>query len=85
MLHPLGLPHIGGAAHVVGVYPSNGGRTAQGHVHVHRRTTVEYPAVADAMLATSIPTLEAHAGPVADPMIEADFSNYVSQPVFRRS
>src|SRR5215471_3972037 len=48
----LGLLHIGGYAHFVWAYPPNCGRTAQRHVQVHRRTTVEYLTVADAMIET---------------------------------
>jgi len=52
MVHPLGLLYIGGAAHFVWAYPPNFGRTAYRHVQVHRRTTEEYSAVADAMMET---------------------------------
>ena len=52
MVHPLGLLHIGGAAHCLWAYPPNFGRTAHRHVQVHRRATVAYPTVADAMIET---------------------------------
>jgi hypothetical protein len=52
MVHPLGLLHIGGAAHCIWAYPPNFGRTAHRHVQVHRRTIVAYPTVADAVIET---------------------------------
>src|SRR4029434_773279 len=55
MVPPLGLLHIGRAAHCLWAYPPNVGRTAHRHVHVHRRTTVAYPTVADAMIETKKP------------------------------
>src|SRR5262249_13636082 len=45
-----GRLHIGGAAYFVWAYPSNCGRTAYRPGQVYRRTTVEYPTVADAMI-----------------------------------
>jgi len=54
MVQPLDLRHIGGAAHFVWAYPPNFGRTAHRHVQVQRRTTVEYPTGADALIETHI-------------------------------
>ena len=47
-----GLLRIGGSAYLVWAGPPNVRCTAQRHVHVPRRTTVEYPTVADAMIET---------------------------------
>ena len=57
MIQAPGLLHIGGAAYFVWPHPPNCGGPAQRHVQVHRRTTVEYPTGADAMIATRLLTL----------------------------
>src|SRR5262245_16675882 len=50
IVHAPGLLHIGGSRNVVHAYTPNFRRPTPRHIHVHRRTTVGAPSVADTML-----------------------------------